>query len=378
MAQELFRFEPYWGKWIFSYNLEIYALEEEPFGDDVHKVVPQSHPINGLSAPYRVQIQVTNRCNFSCPHCYVSSGNPLPEEMSFEQIKELLPRLKDWGVLQITWSGGEVFSRKNFLVLARYSQSLGFENSVLTNGYAIGKVSSIKPEELWQIFVRIQISVDGWDKNFDTWVGMDNAWNFVKKGIDDLYDCKPEEKILNVTTTISEDLGSWEHVANYVHQKDILWRIAKQVQNGRSLIEVSTANDQASVSFIEIQRLQTLYNIKVLHPYDKSLPEDNMLPKEWQVEPGARWYLYIKANGDVYPFPYLDGLDEYKAGNVLQGALDELWFSNAFNRYREVTYENSGCAGCPYICQMWIRSFNIFPSGDIFSTPPLHLGCFKT
>lgn len=375
MRQDIFRYEPYWRKWIFSYNLEIYTLEDEPFGDLAYKVLMKEHPINGLSSPYKVQIQITNRCNFECPHCYVSSGMPLADEMTFDQIKELLVKLKEFGVLQITWSGGEAFSRKNFLEIVSFSHELGFENAVLTNGYAIGKVSSLKIEDLWNLFDRIQISVDGWDDNFNKWVGINNAWFFVKKAIDDLYLLKPDNKILSVTTTISEDLESWKSIAEFLDNKDIVWRIAKQVKNGRSSVDLDITNNQTSLSFIEIENLRSLYKIKAIHPYDKTLPKDNFFPKEWHVEPGGRWYFYIKANGDVYPFPYLDGVEEFKAGNVLNDKLEEIWLSDTLNNYRTVNYNNSGCKDCPYVCNMWTRSFNIFNDGNLFATPPVHFGC---
>lgn len=375
MKQDLFRFEPYWNKWIFSYNKEIYLLDKEPDGDTAHKVRYRDYPENGLSAPYRVQIQVTNRCNFACPHCYVSSGQPLPSEMSLEELYGLLPRLKEWGVLQVTWSGGEVFARKGFLDLVRYSDSLGFENAVLTNGYAFGKIKSINFDEMWELFTTIQISVDGWDSKFNEFVGLKNAWPVVKQAINTLCDTKPDEKKLKIATTISEDTASYEQIAKFIHQRDIVWRIAKQVYNGRSQVLEEEAEQLTALSYIALQDVRESYKIQSIHPYDKTSPESDLMPTEWHVEPGARWYLYIKANGDVYPFPYLDGITEHYAGNVLKDSFVSIWLSRSFDACREVTKENTGCEGCPYVCQMWTRSFNL--GGGLYATPPLHLGCYK-
>lgn len=375
MRQDLFRYEPYWQKWFFSYHLELYTLEDEPFGESAYKVFKSTHPNNGLSAPVKVQIQITNRCNFECPHCYVSSGMPLLNEMTLEQIQSLLLKLKEWGVLQITWSGGEAFSRKNFIEIAQYAYDLGFENSVLTNGYAIGKVAALYPPDLWKLFERIQISIDGWDESFNKWVGLPNAWFFVEKAIKELYESKPDNKRLIVTSTISEELDSWGKIAYSIHDKDITWRIAKQVKNGRSSVVLNEIENHTSLSFIEIEKLRSIYKIKVVHPYDKTIYQEGLFPKEWNVEPGGRWYFYIKANGDVYPFPYLDGLEEFKAGNVLNDSLEDIWVSMPLNKYREVNYNNSGCKDCSYVCNMWTRSFNIFNDGNLFATPPVHFGC---
>lgn len=373
MKPDLFHYEPYWGKWVFVYNGEIYLLDEEPEGETALKTACNKYPVNGLSVPCKVQIQVTNRCNFACPHCYVSSGNPLPNEMSYEEIEALLYRLRDWGVLQVSWSGGEVFSRKNFLDLVRLSDNLGMENKVLTNGYAIGKVKSIDPNELWELFNSIQISLDGWDYMFNKFVGR-NAFPEVLNAIDLLHSCKPKERHLKVATTVSDDMVSYEHIANYLNGRDITWRIAKQVHNGRSEVREQAVNEQLAMTYLIIQSLRQKYDINVLHPYDKYRITDFTMPDEWNVEPGARYFLYIKANGDVYPFPYLDGMTDYLAGNVLTDDLDQIWWSAEFNDYRKPTKENTGCGGCPYVCQMWIRSFN---TDDLYATPPKHPNCFR-
>jgi MoaA/NifB/PqqE/SkfB family radical SAM enzyme len=376
MENNLFRFEPYWNAWIFSLNKDLYKIEEEPFGNNVIKTIYKKHPVNGLSAPARVQIQVTNRCNFACPHCYVSSGLPLPNEMKDDELKSLLIRLRDFGVLQIEWSGGEVFSRKGFLDLVRFSQSLGFENNVLTNGYAIGKIKSLNLSEIWDLFTGIQISVDGIENNFNKWVGLSDAWIYVRKAIYDLYKLKPEDRSLSITTTISSSFDDFEKIAKLIQCKDIEWRLAKQVCNGRSEMESNSANTYTQDAYYVIQEIRKKYNISILHPYDKSEPEEGAMSAEWQVESGARWFMYIKSNGDVYPFPYLDGINFLNAGNVLNSNLMDIWVSDVFNKYRSVTKENTGCAGCTLICQMWARSFNLSKL-SLDSTPPIHIGCIK-
>jgi MoaA/NifB/PqqE/SkfB family radical SAM enzyme len=391
--KKIVRFEPYWGKWIFMHNGELRMIDGTiPDIDDIDLFVVKNkiNPINGLSAPTLVQIQFTNRCNLACPHCYVNSGIAGKEELSDLQIKNLLMQLREFGVLEIQWSGGEVFSRKGFLEMVQYSNDLGFENSVLTNGYALGKLpDKFPPELLWSLFTRFQISMDGFEDHFNDWVGaslssgINDAWKNVSNGVIRLYDYLVSTNLLgakklSVTTTLdNKNIVDLPKIAGLLSGKDIQWKLAKQIENGRSVMNDKNAFSVLNATYSIIQNLRKECDIQVTHPFDKQLWVDGMMPIEWQTEVGARWSMYVSANGDVYPFPYFDGVKEMNPGNVLLTSLEGVWYSPIFHWYRSATRENTGCANCPYICQMWARSFNYFTTRDILTPVPQHVNCPK-
>ncbi|MBP7846089.1 MAG: radical SAM protein [Candidatus Pacebacteria bacterium] len=374
--KELMRFEPYYGSYIFSHNGKIYSCKEIPENPNCLIANRESKivPYNGLSAPLKVQIQYTNRCNLNCPHCYVSSGIALPNEMTEEQIKKLLLDLREFGVLQIEWSGGEAFSRKNFLELVKYTQDLGFEQNVLTNGYVIGKTFP-EPEFLWELFTGIQISIDGFYKNFNKWTGRE-SWVYVKSAVENLYKTKPETRKLSITTTLNpRNIEDLEEIALWVTEKNIVWRLAKEVKNGRSKMEDSEANKVLHESYDRIEIFRTKYDINVIHPFDKMEQKENMFPVEWHTEHGARWFMYIKSNGDVFPFPYWDGLPEFFSGNILTQSAEEIWYGKVFDVYRGASREKTACRNCNLVCQMWPRPFNYFREKDLLVKPEPHPNC---
>ena len=57
--------------------------------------------------PLRAMIEISDRCNEVCVHCYQEQG--LKGEMSTEQVKRVMDELAELGVLVLTISGGEVF-----------------------------------------------------------------------------------------------------------------------------------------------------------------------------------------------------------------------------------------------------------------------------
>jgi radical SAM protein with 4Fe4S-binding SPASM domain len=88
-----------------------------------------------MGIPISVHVDVTYRCNERCEHCYLDHDDK--GEMSTQEIKNLLDQLADIGVFFLTFSGGEVFMRRDFLELVEYARNLQFNVKVKTNGVMI-------------------------------------------------------------------------------------------------------------------------------------------------------------------------------------------------------------------------------------------------
>jgi MoaA/NifB/PqqE/SkfB family radical SAM enzyme len=84
-------------------------------------------------------VNVTNRCNLSCAHCFVfRDGNPneapasVRDEMGDDEILETLAALRDrHGIVSMLWMGGEPLLRRT--LLAR-GVRLFHRNTITTNG----------------------------------------------------------------------------------------------------------------------------------------------------------------------------------------------------------------------------------------------------
>lgn len=86
-------------------------------------------------APISAMIEVADRCNETCLHCYQIQGQK--GEMTTEQIFHLLDELAEKGVLFLTISGGEATLRGDFLEIVRYARAKKFSVKVYTNGLRV-------------------------------------------------------------------------------------------------------------------------------------------------------------------------------------------------------------------------------------------------
>src|SRR5437660_12530550 len=84
-----------------------------------------------LRIPLSVHIDLTMRCNERCIHCYrVIEQRP---ELTTEELKALLDDVARAGTLYLTFSGGEVFLRKDLFELVEHARRLHFDLRLKSN-----------------------------------------------------------------------------------------------------------------------------------------------------------------------------------------------------------------------------------------------------
>ncbi|WP_156021144.1 radical SAM/SPASM domain-containing protein [Streptococcus ruminantium] len=97
--------------------------------------------------PIFVIIELTTRCNWRCHHCY------LPEHekkgLSTNELKNVIDELREFGVHQIAFTGGELFMRKDALDIIEYARNKYFRVSILSNASLITEKIARKLSELY-------------------------------------------------------------------------------------------------------------------------------------------------------------------------------------------------------------------------------------
>jgi radical SAM protein with 4Fe4S-binding SPASM domain len=93
-----------------------------------------------LKRPNTCQFELTFRCGLHCKHCYTDCYNRpayFAKELTTKQIKLILDKIYDSGVIWICFTGGDPFIRKDFLKIYKYAKKKGFLVSIFTSGYSI-------------------------------------------------------------------------------------------------------------------------------------------------------------------------------------------------------------------------------------------------
>ena len=134
------------------------------------------------SAPYRMDLALTYRCNNDCIHCY-NERERAKNELSTEQWKEVLDKVWQIGIPHVVFTGGEPTLREDLPDLIKYAQAVGLVTGVNTNG------RRLKDKDYVQRLVtsgldHIQITMESHNPEIhDEIVQHSGAWSQTTNGI---------------------------------------------------------------------------------------------------------------------------------------------------------------------------------------------------
>ncbi len=90
--------------------------------------------------PLQASLELTNRCNERCTHCYIPDYSDDPKRtLSPEQWNNILLQLREAGVLYLILMGGEAMLNPHFWSISEEGQRLGFSLAMITNGLLINE-----------------------------------------------------------------------------------------------------------------------------------------------------------------------------------------------------------------------------------------------
>ena len=104
-------------------------------------------------------LQITERCNLHCAHCFVSSVRE-GADITLDRVRtDVLPQLRDARVTRLTLTGGEPFAHPDVLEIIRAARQAGMTVTVCTNA------TLIEPEAIDELVaiggVKLNVSLDG-------------------------------------------------------------------------------------------------------------------------------------------------------------------------------------------------------------------------
>src|SRR5512136_866050 len=134
--------------------------------------------INKLTAPPRVDLALTYRCNNRCSYCY-TGGSRKTKELDTADWTQILDKLWKAGVPQVVFTGGEPTLRDDLVPLVSHAQE--FVTGLVTNGRLLPKLSkSLKEASLDYVQVSIESSKQSMH---DEMTGVSGSWAETVDGI---------------------------------------------------------------------------------------------------------------------------------------------------------------------------------------------------
>lgn len=141
-----------------------------------------------------LDIELTERCNSRCIHCYINQPEEdqsiKTREMDTAFVQSVLKQAADLGCLSVRFTGGEPLLREDFADIYLFARRLGLKVLIFTNARLI-------TAELAELFSRIppgklvEVSVYGMHENpYDAVAGVRGAFKEFWQGVTLLQECQ--------------------------------------------------------------------------------------------------------------------------------------------------------------------------------------------
>jgi radical SAM protein with 4Fe4S-binding SPASM domain len=300
------------------------------------------------SAPYRMDLALTYRCNNDCAHCYNARERNFPE-LDTEQWKRILDQLWSLGVPHIVFTGGESTLRNDLPELIAHAESNGQITGLNTNARRLADEKYVQ-KLLKAGLDHVQITVESCDEQIHD--GMMRAKGAYKQTI---------RGLKNVLSTRLYVMTNTTMLHTNVHKiPDTLDFLAELGVPTIGLNALIYAGQGLTVGTgLQESELQPILDMAVKKTSEHGQRLIWYTPTQYcNFDPtqsnlgvkGCTASLYsmcIESNGDVIPCQsYYHSL-----GNLLTDSWDSIWNHKLSVQLRERRGLPAKCEGCPIIAE---------------------------
>ena len=142
-----------------------------------------------LSAPYRMDLALTYRCNNNCSHCYNARERNYPE-LDTQNWKQIIDKLWEIGIPHLVFTGGEPTLRDDLPELVSYAEQKGFVTGLNTNGRKLANQDFLQ-DLIDAGLDHVQITLESHIANIhDEMVLAKGAWQETVQGIKNVVNSK--------------------------------------------------------------------------------------------------------------------------------------------------------------------------------------------
>lgn len=325
---------------------------------------------NGLQI---VELEITNRCNLNCEHCYVDKF--CPRDLDRRKIYELIDQCRKMNIYRLVFTGGEPLLVSELFEFVAYAKSRKIPQIVLqTNGLLITK-NNIKK---FKIFDLVQLSIDippGERPHFRKY--------YLPQLVKKTQLLKSQKINLILQATLHKSLlPILDRFGEFAQRNNILIGLNR-------LIPVGEAANLEKEFFSPLEFREALIRIAELKKkYDKFIRCSD--PLLFLVDKNRRKYLeasykknkykiiggciagiaalYIDVKGDIFPCAFL----RYSVGNIFKKNLEYIWFENKkIIKLRDRKKFYGKCGKCKYVFYCGgCRACAFLKTGNLYGSDP--------
>ncbi len=176
---------------------------------------------NIFNPPYlkNLMINITEKCNLTCKHCYITNKNPT--DFPFDKLKEIIKEFYELQGIKLVLTGGEPLLYSSLIELLRYLKDIPLIKVLLSNGVLIKdnpELIDLLRDNYFEVFV----SIDGLKGTHNDFRdancfqdSIDGIKTLLKEGITVSVNTMVHKQNLNEFDEMYNLFKSLEHIKNW-------------------------------------------------------------------------------------------------------------------------------------------------------------------
>lgn len=300
------------------------------------------------SAPYRMDLAVTYRCNNDCAHCYNARERNFPE-LNTEQWFAILDQLWALGVPHIIFTGGEATLRNDLPELIRHAESNGQITGLNTNA------RRLSDEQYVQTLVEagldhVQITVESCNEQIhDEMMRARGAFKQTIAGLKNALSSKLY--VMTNTTMLRTNVHTIPDTLDFLAEIGVPTIGLNALIHSGSGLTVGTGLKESELQpILDIATRKTDERGQRLIWYTPTQycefdPTANNLGVKGCT--AALYSMCIESNGNVLPCQSY----YHPLGNILSDSWDSIWNHKLSVQLRERRNLPAKCKGCPVVAE---------------------------
>lgn len=295
------------------------------------------------SAPYRMDLAITYRCNNDCSHCYNARLRSYPE-LDTSSWKQIIDKLWDLNIPHLIFTGGEPTLRNDLPDLIRYAEDKGQITGLNTNARKLSDLSYV--EDLVKAGLdHVQITVESHDPSIhDEMVNHQGAWKQTIAGLENAI--SSSLFVMTNTTMLKNNQDSIGKTLDFLSELDVpTIGLNALIYSGRGKDVGSGLSEEELKPLLKLAQEKTTRSGQKLIWYTPTL-YCNFNPMEMDLGmkgcTAALYNMCIEPDGGVIPCQsYYNQL-----GNILKDSWKSIWEHDLSQELRERKNIPEECRVC--------------------------------
>ncbi|MBI5295902.1 MAG: radical SAM protein [Chloroflexi bacterium] len=300
------------------------------------------------SAPYRMDLALTYRCNNNCAHCYNARERNFPE-LSTGQWKQILDQLWELGVPHIVFTGGESTLREDLPELIAHAEANGQITGLNTNARRLANMAYV--QKLVDAGLdHVQITVESCDEIIhDEMMQAKGAHRQTLRGLKNVLETRLY--VMTNTTMLRSNVHKIPDTLDFLADLGVpTIGLNALIYSGQGLTVGTGLRENELQPILDVATRKTTERGQKLIWYTPTqYCEFDPTASNLGVKgcTAALYSMCIESNGNVLP------CQSYytPVGNILSDSWDSIWNHPLSTQLRERQGLPSKCEGCPVVAE---------------------------